>query len=332
MRELVGGVLFRTRDRFWSSPGGWPLGPSISLPRDPRVTGIVVNYHLHRATEGAVPSLLKSGCAECIVVNNGGEVPTLTLTDARVQVLRPTDNLGFGQAVNLAASRASGDVLLFLNPDAVLLPGAMDVLLHALDRGASIGGSVELGIDGLVHTYAADVLTLLGELLAAWAGRRTVAALARRLSAATCTAGRALAAAAWPFGLAHSLNSVASPAVTSCTTKTRTCAQEPSRREVPLLSSMSQYTDMRIAVVQPTRPYDSPIRDCIPPVPVRRCRSGDHRCDARKCVYLGSCSDGWHRRAPTSCRPIYRQGEMVAVLGSQSTHSAAPRAAPIFHY
>lgn len=42
-------------------------------------------------------------------------------------------------------------------------------------------GSVEMGTDGAVRTYAADILTLLGELLAAVAGRRTVAALARRL-------------------------------------------------------------------------------------------------------------------------------------------------------
>lgn len=71
---------------------------------------------------------------EVIVVDNGGGGPEIE--DARrregVRVLEPGENVGFGAANNLAAQEARGDVVVFLNPDTVVAPGAIAQLERTL--------------------------------------------------------------------------------------------------------------------------------------------------------------------------------------------------------
>jgi GT2 family glycosyltransferase len=64
-----------------------------------------------------------------IVVDNGGDV------DARegVALILPGENLGFAGGCNLGARRASGDALVFLNPDTVVAPGALEELVRPLE-------------------------------------------------------------------------------------------------------------------------------------------------------------------------------------------------------
>src|SRR5256885_575192 len=64
---------------------------------------------------------------EAIVVNNGrGGVE---IEEARerdfVRVLEPGSNLGYAAASNLGAEAATGEILLFLNPDTVVVEGAL---------------------------------------------------------------------------------------------------------------------------------------------------------------------------------------------------------------
>ena len=70
-----------------------------------------------------------------IVVDNGGdaEVPE------GVTLLSPGENLGYGGGNNLGARHATGDVLVFLNPDTVVTPGALAGLAAPLeDRSVGI--------------------------------------------------------------------------------------------------------------------------------------------------------------------------------------------------
>jgi GT2 family glycosyltransferase len=67
---------------------------------------------------------------ELVVVNNGG---TLELERERVRLIEPGTNLGFGAGGNLGAAAVTSDVLVFLNPDTVAQPGAVQALAHALD-------------------------------------------------------------------------------------------------------------------------------------------------------------------------------------------------------
>jgi GT2 family glycosyltransferase len=65
---------------------------------------------------------------KCIVVDNGSSDGSADfLKDAPdVDLVLAGQNLGFGAACNMGAARGQSDLLLFLNPDACLLPGSLD--------------------------------------------------------------------------------------------------------------------------------------------------------------------------------------------------------------
>lgn len=72
--------------------------------------------------------------------------------DDRLQVTYARRNLGFGAAANLAERKASGEVLLILNPDCLLEADTLPQLLQVLDRDPHIGlvGAVICNGDGEV--------------------------------------------------------------------------------------------------------------------------------------------------------------------------------------
>jgi GT2 family glycosyltransferase len=72
---------------------------------------------------------------EVIVVDNGGGGPEIDAAAARerVTVVSPGANLGFAGGCNEGARRASGDALVFLNPDTVVAPGGLGELVRPLE-------------------------------------------------------------------------------------------------------------------------------------------------------------------------------------------------------
>jgi GT2 family glycosyltransferase len=70
-----------------------------------------------------------------IVVDNGGGGPEIEDASGRsgVQVVSPGRNLGFAAGCNAGALSATGDALVFLNPDTVLAPGALEGLVAPLE-------------------------------------------------------------------------------------------------------------------------------------------------------------------------------------------------------
>ena len=105
------------------------------------VSVVIVAYHsgrhLLRCLESLAPE--HQGELEVIVVDNGGgeeidEAEHLPF----VEVIRAGSNLGYAGGSNLGVARASGDVLVFLNPDTVAAPGAVQELARVL-RDESIG-------------------------------------------------------------------------------------------------------------------------------------------------------------------------------------------------
>jgi GT2 family glycosyltransferase len=71
---------------------------------------------------------------EVIVVDNGGGGPEIDAAAARegVRVLSPGRNLGFAGGCNEGARNATGDALVFLNPDTVVAPGGLEGLVRPL--------------------------------------------------------------------------------------------------------------------------------------------------------------------------------------------------------
>jgi GT2 family glycosyltransferase len=70
-----------------------------------------------------------------LVVDNGGGGPEIDEARGRagVRVLDSGGNVGFAAGSNLGAGEAKGDVLVFLNPDTVVSPGAIAQLARTLE-------------------------------------------------------------------------------------------------------------------------------------------------------------------------------------------------------
>jgi GT2 family glycosyltransferase len=71
---------------------------------------------------------------EVIVVNNGGRGPEIEAAAGMpgVKVVESGGNVGFAAGSTLGAKHATGDVLVFLNPDTTVAPGAIAALGRAL--------------------------------------------------------------------------------------------------------------------------------------------------------------------------------------------------------
>lgn len=111
------------------------------------VSAIIVNYNAGGLLRDCVESVLRQ-VGEVIVVDNDssddsmGSLASLA-GDARLRIVRNSQNLGFAAGCNIGARMASGGSLLFLNPDCVLIPGAVPSLLEELygsNRAGMVGG------------------------------------------------------------------------------------------------------------------------------------------------------------------------------------------------
>jgi GT2 family glycosyltransferase len=101
------------------------------------ISAVVVAWGQAPFLERCVTQLLASEGAdvEVIVVDNGvadGSVAALR-GDDRVRCVEAPANLGFGGGCNLGAGLAAGEVIAFVNPDALVEPGALAALAGALD-------------------------------------------------------------------------------------------------------------------------------------------------------------------------------------------------------
>jgi GT2 family glycosyltransferase len=75
--------------------------------------------------------------AELIVVDNGGSDRAVA-EQFGVRLVEPSGNLGFAGGCNRGATKATGEVLVFLNPDTLVDPGALTRLAETL-QDPSIG-------------------------------------------------------------------------------------------------------------------------------------------------------------------------------------------------
>jgi GT2 family glycosyltransferase len=104
------------------------------------------------------------GDFETIVVDNGTGAPELDRAADRLDgchVLRLDSNLGYSQAVNAAACRAQGEVLVLLNDDSVVDPGYVQRIAEVLDPGTGVvmaaGVMRDASEPGLIETAGIEI-------------------------------------------------------------------------------------------------------------------------------------------------------------------------------
>jgi GT2 family glycosyltransferase len=97
---------------------------------------VVVAYHSGAALARCLRALRQGAPeAEVIVVDNGGAEDDIAgeRWDG-LRVVQAEENVGFAAGANLGAAESDGDVLVFLNPDAVVTPGALRRLASTLEN------------------------------------------------------------------------------------------------------------------------------------------------------------------------------------------------------
>lgn len=138
----------------------------------PAMSAIIITYNAGDDLGLCIGSLLTQGRAiEIVVVDNGsrdGSVERARADYPEIHVLSDGVNDGFAGGANRGAAAASGEVLLFLNPDVVLEPGCADALLITLDRSARPTVCAPVLVDpvrqlveyGFTIDYAGDLVGL----------------------------------------------------------------------------------------------------------------------------------------------------------------------------
>ena len=117
------------------------------------VSVIVLAYAVVEPLDACLAALtreLADHAAEVVVVVNGTSagIDAVLAAHEDLVVVRPPVNLGFAGGCNAGAAVARGDVLVFLNDDAVVHDGWLRALLDRLDRDpavAAVGSAISSG-------------------------------------------------------------------------------------------------------------------------------------------------------------------------------------------
>jgi N-acetylglucosaminyl-diphospho-decaprenol L-rhamnosyltransferase len=110
--------------------GKYGLRPMIGS----RITAIIVTHDSAAVLDKCLKALRQQN-ATLIVVDNASTDNSVEIAEKNgALVLRNADNQGFGRAMNLGLSKASTDLVLFINPDLIIAEGALPALEAAEKR------------------------------------------------------------------------------------------------------------------------------------------------------------------------------------------------------
>lgn len=118
---------------------------------------IIVNYNAGVALSECIDSIrATTNYAEIIVVDNASSDDSIARVQETqcgahpVRIVQNERNLGFASACNIGAGASKGEFLLYLNPDCVVQPGALDDLIKTLvdQPNAGMVGGLLLNSDG----------------------------------------------------------------------------------------------------------------------------------------------------------------------------------------
>lgn len=108
------------------------------------VSIILVNYNTKELTDNCINSIVKNVCGvsyEIVVIDNASTDGSRELfeKDGRIQYVYNDLNVGFGKANNIGIQRCSGDKIIFLNNDTLLINDAITILSRYLDKHPEVG-------------------------------------------------------------------------------------------------------------------------------------------------------------------------------------------------
>jgi hypothetical protein len=149
----------------------------------PEVSAILVNFNAGQDLGAALRSV-QSECVrlsgwEALVVDNASTDGSADIADRfgpNVRLIRNPVNVGFGRAVNQAAAESQAPLLLVMNPDCTLAPGALTAMRAVLEAEAACAlvGPRILDPDGTVQGSARGDPNILTGLFGRTGGLRAL--------------------------------------------------------------------------------------------------------------------------------------------------------------
>lgn len=127
--------------------------------RNPRISIVTVTFNCASVIEENIQSIIKESDVEAIIVDNNSQDNTKQIIEPylneRVKLIANNTNKGFTEGNNLGIKAAKGQYILFLNPDASLIPGVIHKLADYLDENLQFGAVVPslLFPDGSAQNY-----------------------------------------------------------------------------------------------------------------------------------------------------------------------------------
>ncbi len=106
------------------------------MPVSDSVSVTIVTYNSGRFIKRCLESVLDQRYPFCEVIvidnaSNDGTVDILEQFENRVRIIYNDENIGFAAAQNQAIAASTGEWVLTLNPDVLLLPDFIEALVHA---------------------------------------------------------------------------------------------------------------------------------------------------------------------------------------------------------
>jgi N-acetylglucosaminyl-diphospho-decaprenol L-rhamnosyltransferase len=138
----------------------------------PRLSIIIVSYNSRADLDVCLESLTRhrpSVDHEVLVVDNASPDDTAAAVRAHwpaVRVAEAGGNLGFAAANNVGIRQTFGELVLLLNPDTIVPPGAVDTLVGVLDRHpeAAAAGPRLVDAEGRAELSFGRMISPLAEL------------------------------------------------------------------------------------------------------------------------------------------------------------------------
>jgi GT2 family glycosyltransferase len=111
----------------------------------PTVTAVVVNWNGRRYLERCLRALSASSLpVDILVVDNAsddGSVEYLRREHPEVPLLARTENVGYAGGANAGIQRTSTDYVMIMNPDVILAPDHLRILVEKLQAEPAIGAA-----------------------------------------------------------------------------------------------------------------------------------------------------------------------------------------------
>ncbi len=138
----------------------------------PRLAIVIVSYNSRRDLDGCLASLTQAPprvTHEIVVVDNAstdGTPEHLRTRWPAIRLIEAGTNAGFSRANNIGIRATTSELVLLLNPDTLVAPGAVDALVRVLedDSSAAIVGPRIVDGDGRAELSFGRMISPLAEV------------------------------------------------------------------------------------------------------------------------------------------------------------------------